>query len=159
MGKGIYQQIKELVSARDVAEHYGYKVNRHGMMRCPFHNDHIPSLKIGRNFICFGCHEKGDVIRFASLLFGLSPYEAAMKLINEMNLQVRLPKKKTADVRSPPAQSRANKDQKEQRLFERAIKHVRKVYLTYYGLLDEWSLLYAPHTPDEGFPQPFIEAM
>ena len=34
---GIYSQIKEQVSTREVAEHYGYKVSRKGMMRCPFH--------------------------------------------------------------------------------------------------------------------------
>lgn len=74
---GIYSQIKEQVSTRAVAEHYGYKVSRNGMMCCPFHKDKTPSMKVDQNFICFGCQEKGDVIDFAAKLFGLPPYEAA----------------------------------------------------------------------------------
>ena len=70
---GIYSQIKEQVSTREVAEYYGYKVSRKGMMRCPFHEDKTPSMKVDKNFVCFGCQEKGDVIRFASKLFGLPP--------------------------------------------------------------------------------------
>ena len=85
---GIYSQIKEQVSTRDVAVYYGHKVNRNGMMRCPFHGDKSPSMKVDKNFICFGCQEKGDVIRFASKLFSLPPYEAAGKLIEDMGLTV-----------------------------------------------------------------------
>ena len=84
----IYSRIKEQTGCRAAAEHYGYKVNRNGMMRCPFHDDKTPSMKVDQNFICFGCQEKGDVIRFASLLFGLPPYEAAGKLAADMGLTV-----------------------------------------------------------------------
>ena len=72
---GIYSEIKDQVSARDVAVHYGHKVSRQGMMLCPFHPDKTPSMKVDKNFICYGCQEKGDVIRFASKLFGLPPYD------------------------------------------------------------------------------------
>ena len=43
---GIYSQIKEQVSTREVAEHYGFKVSCNGMMRCPFHDDRTPSMKV-----------------------------------------------------------------------------------------------------------------
>ena len=43
---GIYSQIKEQVSTREAADHYGYKVSRNGMMCCPFHNDRTPSMKV-----------------------------------------------------------------------------------------------------------------
>ena len=42
---GIYAQIKEQVSTREAAEHYGFKVSRNGMMCCPFHNDRKPSMR------------------------------------------------------------------------------------------------------------------
>ena len=83
---GIYSQVKEQVSTRAVAEHYGYKVSRNGMMCCPFHDDRTPSMKVDKNFICFGCQEKGDVIDFAAKLFDLPPYEAAGKLVADMGL-------------------------------------------------------------------------
>ena len=74
---GIYAQIKEQVSSRDVAVHYGYKVSRNGMMRCPFHNDRNPSMKVDKRFHCFGCGADGDVIRFTAKLFNLSNEKAA----------------------------------------------------------------------------------
>ena len=50
--------------------------------------DDTPSMKVDQNFICFGCQEKGDVIDFTAKLFGLSPYDAAGKLIADMGLTV-----------------------------------------------------------------------
>ena len=85
---GIYSKIKAQIGTRDVAEHFGFKVNRKGMMCCPFHDDSVPSMKIDQNFICFGCREKGDVIDFTSKLLDLSRYEAAETLIKEMGLTI-----------------------------------------------------------------------
>lgn len=81
---GFYSQVKAQVSTREAAEHYGYKVGRNGMMKCPFHDDRSPSMKVDQNFICFGCQEKGDVVRFVSKLFDLQPYDAAVKLTEDM---------------------------------------------------------------------------
>ena len=85
----IYSKIKEQVSTRDAAEFYGYKVSPKGMMLCPFHNDHTPSMKVDRNYICFGCQQKGDVIHFTAKLFGLSEYAAARKLAADMGLAIK----------------------------------------------------------------------
>ncbi|MGN0691418.1 MAG: hypothetical protein ACI4K7_03620 [Oscillospiraceae bacterium] len=41
-----FETIKELVTVRQAAEHYGLNVNRSNMCRCPFHSDHTPSMKI-----------------------------------------------------------------------------------------------------------------
>ena len=106
---GIYSQIKEQVSTREVAERYGYKVSRNGMMRCPFHDDRNPSMKVDQNFICFGCQEKGDVIRFASKLFGLPAYEAAGKLIEDMGLTVSLENRPDA---KPGIRQKAKRERK-----------------------------------------------
>ncbi|MFA5961517.1 MAG: CHC2 zinc finger domain-containing protein [Parcubacteria group bacterium] len=41
---------------------------------CPFHNEKTPSLYFyaeTNTFYCFGCHEKGDVIKFYMLLHGV----------------------------------------------------------------------------------------
>lgn len=94
----IYSEVKEAVTTRDAAVHYGHRISRNGMMRCPFHNDRTPSMKVDQNFICFGCQEKGDVIRFTEKLFGLTPFEAAKKLINDFGLAIEM--KETGN--SPP---------------------------------------------------------
>ena len=41
----IFQSVKESVTARQAAEQYGVKVNRNGMVCCPFHKDRHPSMK------------------------------------------------------------------------------------------------------------------
>ena len=114
---GIYSQIKNQVSTREVAEHYGIKVNRAGMACCPFHPDKTPSMKVDKNFVCFGCQEKGDVIRFASKLFGLPPYDAAGKLIEDMGLTV------TAENR-PEVQPGIRQKAKRERTEKGAIYHM-----------------------------------
>ena len=57
-----FQTLKDSITCRDAAEKYGLEVSRSGMARCPFHDDHTPSLKVDEWFYCFGCHAQGDVI-------------------------------------------------------------------------------------------------
>ena len=75
-----YARIKQTVTTRQATERYGLSVNQSGMTRCPFHEDHNPSMKVDDRFYCFGCHASGDVIDFTARLFGLSPCAAAKKL-------------------------------------------------------------------------------
>ena len=153
---GIYSQIKEQVSTRAVAEHYGYKVSRNGMMRCPFHDDRKPSMKVDQNFICFGCQEKGDVIDFAAKLFGLTPYDAAGKLIADMGLTV------TSDdiPKAPPGtRQRAKRERLEQQQFDQAVDRIYSVYCDYFHLLNEWAEVHAPRSPTEELHPLFVEAM
>ena len=92
----IFEKVKAQVSARKVAEYYGLKVNRNGMACCPFHNDKHPSMKVDDNhYHCFGCGAHGDAIGYVAQLYGLSQYEAAKKLIVDLNLQVERQEKVT----------------------------------------------------------------
>lgn len=55
------EEIKEQVTMRDVLERYGFRPNRAGFIRCPFHtgDDHA-SLKVyDRDFHCFACGANG----------------------------------------------------------------------------------------------------
>ena len=153
---GIYSQIKEQVSTRVFAEHYGYKVSRNGMMRCPFHDDRNPSMKVDKNFICFGCQEKGDVIRFASKLFCLPAYEAAGKLIEDMGLLVDLENRPDA---KPGIRQKAKRKRQDETRFQQTVDRVYNVYCDYVHLLNEWADVYAPRAPDEDLHPLFVEAM
>lgn len=82
----IFQEVKSYVTAKQAAEQYGIRVGRNQMACCPFHDDHHPSMKIDTNYYCFACGAKGDVIGLTAGLFGLSPYEAASKLIADFQL-------------------------------------------------------------------------
>ena len=69
----LFDSVKKAVTTREAAEHYGVRVGRNGMCRCPFHSDHDPSMKVDKRFHCFGCHADGDVVDFAARLFDLWP--------------------------------------------------------------------------------------
>ena len=44
--RSIFRAVKESIRTVDAARHYGVKINRGGMARCPFHDDRDPSMKI-----------------------------------------------------------------------------------------------------------------
>lgn len=82
-------RIKDMLTAREVAAHYGFYPNRNGYICCPFHNEKTGSLKIydGHDgWHCFGCHKGGSVIDFVRELDGLSFSEACKKLDRDFNL-------------------------------------------------------------------------
>ena len=62
----VFEAVKQSVTTRQAAEHFGIRVGRNGMCVCPFHADKNPSMKVDRRFHCFGCQADGDVIDFVS---------------------------------------------------------------------------------------------
>ena len=86
----IFEQLKQTLTSRQVTERYGLTVNHHGMARCPFHDDHNPSMKIDERFHCFACGADGDVIDYTGKLFGLRPIDAARKLASDFGLSTEL---------------------------------------------------------------------
>ncbi len=85
----IFDAVKETVPVPLAAERYGLTANRSGMVRCPFHDDHTPSLKLNEDyFYCFGCGAGGDVVSLTARLFDLRPYEAASKLAVDFDVDV-----------------------------------------------------------------------
>ena len=78
----VFEAVKQSVTTRQAAEHYGIHVGRNGMACCPFHNDKTPSMKLDRRYHCFGCGTDGDVIDFAAALYGLGKKEAAVQLLS-----------------------------------------------------------------------------
>lgn len=47
----IFSEVKEYLTARQVAENYGLQVQKKWVMRCPFHDDKHPSMKMIRTII------------------------------------------------------------------------------------------------------------
>ena len=87
----LYENIKAAVTTRQAAESFGLAVDKHGMARCPFHNDHHPSLKLDKRYYCFACGESGDVIDFTAKFFGISVHSAAIKLARDFGIDPRPP--------------------------------------------------------------------
>lgn len=46
----VFEAVKQSVTTRQAAEHYGIHVGRNGMACCPFHNDKTPSMKLDRRY-------------------------------------------------------------------------------------------------------------
>lgn len=84
----IFIQVKEYLTARQVAEYYGLKVRRNGTACCPFHDDKHPSMKIDKNYHCFACGVGGDAVDYVSRMYGLPQYDAALKLIEDFSLPI-----------------------------------------------------------------------
>ena len=42
----VFEAVKQSVTTRQAAEHFGIRVGRNGMCRCPFHDDKNPSMKL-----------------------------------------------------------------------------------------------------------------
>lgn len=91
----IFSEVKEYLTARQVAEYYGLQVKRNGLVCCPFHDDKHPSMKIDTNYHCFACGVGGDAIDYVSRMFGLSQYDAALKLIEDFQLPISVRSKAT----------------------------------------------------------------
>ena len=88
----LYKRVKAAVTARMAAENFGLAVDHSGMARCPFHDDHHPSLKLSKRYYCFGCGESGDVIDFTAKYLGISKYSAAIQLARDFGIDPRPPK-------------------------------------------------------------------
>ena len=145
----IYTQIKKAVSVKEAAERYGLSVTRNGMARCPFHEDHSPSLKLNEDYYyCFGCHATGDVIDFTSKLLQLCKYHAAKQLAADFGIHVNDSEneQKHAEVHEVPENPNLAVFRNNEILCMQALG-------SYEWLLEEWMEEYAPEEPGEFNPR------
>lgn len=142
----IYEKIKNAVSVREAAEHYGLSVNRSGMARCPFHEDHSPSLKLNEDYYyCFGCHATGDVIDFTANLFQLCNSCAAEKLAEDFGIEEN---SREASVSKPVIPENPNLA-----VFRNNEALCFQALGSYEWLLSDWLEDYAPEAPGEFDPR------
>ncbi len=74
--------IKARLSIQTVLNHYNLHPDKNNMLKCPFHADDKPSLKIypsTNTFNCFGCSANGDVIEFIQQKENCSKHQALLK--------------------------------------------------------------------------------
>ena len=133
----LFEQVKECVTARQAAEHYGIKVKRNGMACCPFHKDRHPSMKADKIYHCFACGVGGDAIDFTARLFGISQYEAAKKMIEDFGLDIKI---------------------EDREKLEQWLKHATDVLIRYLKWIQFWKEIYKPE-PDEEWHELFTEAL
>ena len=134
---------------KEVAERYGLSVTRSGMARCPFHEDHTPSLKLNEDYYyCFGCHASGDVIDFTANLLHLRKYHAAEQLAADFGIHLN----EEVSARKPSAVPEVPKDPNLAVFRNNEILCVQALG-SYEWLLEEWMEEYAPEESGEFDPR------
>ena len=149
----VFEAVKQSVTTRQAAEHYGIRVNRNGMCVCPFHNDKNPSMKVDKRFHCFGCQADGDVIDFTARLFGLNSKEAALKLAEDFSVSF------DAKGHDPPRRRPVKRKISEELRFRQAEQRCFRVLSDYYHLLGQWKTEYAPKREDGQWHRLWVEAL
>ena len=160
----VFRAVKESIRTDDAARHYGVKISKGGMARCPFHDDRDPSMKIDSRYHCFGCGADGDVIDFTAGLLGISKLEAAARLADDFGISYKQRRPSAGRVgkrivnrgrpgRLPP---------KKKTLTERCLatqERFFRVLADYHHLLMSWKETEAPSGPEDEWNDRFCEAL
>lgn len=112
MTTDVFQEVRERVSALDVAQLYGFHPNRAGFIPCPFHHERTASLKLypgAKGFFCFGCHTGGSVIDFVARLYGLDALGAVRRISDDFHLGLPIDRQQTPQERTEAARAAAKR--------------------------------------------------
>ena len=147
-----FKTVKESVTVKQAAALYGLPVTTTWMTRCPFHEDHTPSMKLNDTYYyCFGCGTPGDVIDLTAQLFGLSSFQAARKLAQDFGLSPDKPPSGAIALPKPPtAPSDAQQEE---------ISYCLRALHDYRDLLTRWQTEFAPLSTEEPLDGRFVEAL
>ena len=159
----IFDAVKAAVSMRAAAERYGLEVQFSDMVRCPFHEDHTPSMKLYEDhFFCFGCGKHGDVVTLVSELFCIPPYDAACRLADDFGVdetvQITDAPHPSSGLRETPDDTFPRGGRQELRIFREDQLRCQRVLSKYLRLLTRWREEYAPTDPGDEPNDRFVEA-
>ena len=143
----LYETVKASVTPREAAERLGIHISRGGMVRCPFHPDKTPSMKLYEDhFYCFGCGASGDVIDLTGKVNGISPYEAAKWLANSLHIG----QERTTHDNEQNISAIHQERERENRCIS--------ALMDYLHLLERWKIELAPTSPSDDIDRRFTEA-
>ena len=148
----LFKLVKESVTVKQAAALYGLPVTSTWMTRCPFHEDHTPSMKLNDTYYyCFGCGATGDVIDLTARLFDLSSFQAARKLAQDFGLSPDKPPSGAIALPKPPSfHSDAQQED---------IAYCIRILHDYRDLLIRWRTEFVPLSVEEPLDDRFVEAL
>ena len=148
----LFKLVKESVTVKQAAALYGLPVTSTWMTRCPFHEDHTPSMKLNDTYYyCFGCGSTGDVIDLTARLFDLSSFQAARKLAQDFGLSPDKPPSGAIALPKPPSfHSDAQQED---------IAYCIRILHDYRDLLIRWRTEFVPLSVEEPLDDRFVEAL
>lgn len=136
------EEIKRLVSMKQVADYYGFRVDsRTQTMLCPFHDDHHRSMHVysgRRGFYCFSCGAGGSVIDFVMRMSGLSFQDACKKMDEDFHLGLNIDGKVMDEEKRKKAEEEHRKRVEE---LERRKNREKQLYTAYHSALDRYCML------------------
>lgn len=97
-------EIKQRLSIETVLSHYNLNPDKHHFIKCPFHGDEDPSLKIypeTGTFNCFGCGAAGDVIEFIERYEKRGKHEAILKAKSMIDPSVEIIQRPMMQINEP----------------------------------------------------------
>lgn len=137
---------RERVTVPAAAQLYGIS-SEHGNVRCPFHEDNNPSMKLySDHFHCFACGAHGDVTDLTARLFGLSKSEAVRKLCSDFGI---------SDSIYPVAPKQCIKTITERERVQSAFD----VLMDYIAMLKDFRIVFAPSSENESLDPRFTESL
>ena len=141
----IYEAVRSKVNLHMAAEKYGMDIGKNSMVRCPFHDDRTPSMKLNNKYYyCFGCGAKGDVISLVAEHLSLSAADAAQRIADDYGIETK----------NISVNSKLNFYKEKQKRRDRCVR----VLCDYNRILRKWMTDYAPKTADEKLHPRFAEA-
>lgn len=157
-------EIKNIVSMPEMMEQYGFRLDKAGFCKCPFHSERSASFKAytgQRGYYCFGCGAHGSVIDFVMRFFGISFGDSIKKINEDFSLGLQIGEK--LDMRKQLEMNRQAFMRKRAVDAERAEQE--RLDNAYWTAFDEWKRLddnkinFAPKTPSEPLHPLFVEAL
>ena len=142
----IFETVREQIALPDAAQLYGIS-SRRGNVRCIFHADNAPSMKLyDDHFHCFGCGAHGDVTDFTAQIYGLSKIEAARKLCSDFGI---------SDTITPDTPKRCIRPVTVRERIQLAFD----VLTDYLVMLKDFRAVYAPLDESESLDPRFVESL
>lgn len=158
------EKIKSMVTMQEIMEQYGFRLDKSGFCKCPFHSERSASFKAypgQRGYYCFGCGAHGSVIDFVMMYFRLSFKDALVKINEDFSLGLPIGEK--LDRRKQLEMNRQAFMRK--RAVEAEKAELERIENAYWAAFDEWKRLddnkrnFAPKTPSETLHPLFVEAL
>lgn len=87
----VFKEIKGSLTMRQIAEHFGYAVNRSGFILSPFGEEKTASCKLYQDsYYDFSAATGGDLIHFTAAILHVNNWEACQYLVQAFSLPVSL---------------------------------------------------------------------
>ncbi len=118
----IFKSIKDILTMREVVEHFGFKVNRSGFIFSPHNQEKTPSCKIyDKSYFDYSTAKGGDLIQFTASCLGVNNWKACKYLVEAFKLPFSL----SGNTDSREAIEQRQREQKRQQEKERSYKTAR----------------------------------